>query len=225
MAEATVIAVLGAESTGKTTLAAALAQRLGEETGLRCTWVPEWLREWCVREGRTPRADEQADIARTQHRHIEAAAAAHEVVVCDTTAVMTAVYSRMVFGDTSLDAEAVALHGRHVRLTLLTALDLPWVADGLQRDGAHVREPVDDLLRGLLQAQRLPWVLVSGQGPARVEAALDAVAPLLRARGLPRAGLFTRLQQRNASPAGRSWVCQECDVPECEHASMQRAGG
>jgi nicotinamide riboside kinase len=222
MAEATVIAVLGAESTGKTTLAAALSLRLGEETGLRCTWVPEWLRDWCMREGRTPRADEQADIARTQHQHIEAAAASHEVVVCDTTAVMTAVYSRMLFGDTSLEAEAVALHGRHVRLTLLTALDLPWVADGLQRDGAHVREPVDDLLRGLLHAQRLPWVLVSGQGPARVEAALDAVAPLLRRRGLPRAGLFTRLQQRNASPAGRSWVCQECDVPECEHASLGR---
>lgn len=222
MAEPTVIAVLGAESTGKTTLCAALARRLGEETGLRCTWVPEWLRDWCVREGRTPRIDEQAAIARTQHQHIETAAAAHEVVVCDTTALMTAVYSRRVFGDASLEPEALALHGRHVTLTLLTALDLPWVADGLQRDGAHVREPVDDLLRGLLQAQRLPWVLVSGQGVARVEAALDAVAPLLRGRGAPRGGLFTRLQQRNASSAGRIWVCETCDVPECEHASMAR---
>jgi hypothetical protein len=94
------------------------------------------------------------------------------------------------------------------------------VADGLQRDGAHVREPVDDLLRGLLHAQRLPWVLVSGQGEARVDAALDAVAPLLRGRAAPRAGLFTRLQQRNASPASRIWVCESCDVPECEHASL-----
>ena len=220
MAEATVIAVLGAESSGKTTLAAALARRLGEETGLRCTWVPEWLRDWCVRTGRTPRIDEQAAIARTQHRHIETAAASHDVVVCDTTALMTAVYSRMVFGDASLEAEALALHRRDVGMTLLTALDLPWVADGLQRDGAHVREPVDDLLRGLLHAQRLPWVLVSGQGEARVEAALDATAPLLRSRGPPRAGLFTRLQQRNASPAARTWLCETCDVPECEHASL-----
>lgn len=220
MAETTVIAVLGAESTGKTTLAAALARRLGEETGLRCTWVPEWLRDWCVHEGRTPRLDEQAAIARTQHQHIETAAALHDVVVCDTTALMTAVYSRRVFGDASLEAEALALHCRDIDLTLLTALDLPWVADGLQRDGAHVREPVDDLLRGVLHAQRLPWVLVSGQGEARVEAALDAVAPVLRGRGPPRAGLFTRLQQRNASPAGRIWVCETCDVPECEHASL-----
>jgi hypothetical protein len=45
---------------------------------------------------------------------------------------------------------------------------------------------------------------------------------LLRGRRSPRAGLFTRLQQRNASPAGRSWVCENCDVPECEHVSMKR---
>jgi nicotinamide riboside kinase len=217
MPEATVIALLGAESTGKTTLAAALAQCIGAETGLRCAWVPEWLRDWCEREGRTPRIDEQRGIAREQHARIRQAAAAHDVVVCDTSALLTAVYSRRVFGDATLDDEALALHRRDVALTLLTALDLPWVADGLQRDGAHVREPVDALLRAHLHAQRLPWALVSGQGRARVEAALDAVAPLLRARGAPRTGLFTRLQQRNAAPAGRTWVCEKCDVPECEH--------
>ena len=45
--------------------------------------------------------------------------------------------------------------GRHharCDLTLLTALDLPWVADGLQRDGPQVREPVDTLLRAALHA-------------------------------------------------------------------------
>jgi hypothetical protein len=58
-----------------------------------------------------------------------------------------------------------------------------------------------------------------------LEAALDAVAPLLRGRSLSRSGLFTRLQQRNASPAGRPWVCLDCDVPECEHASMRNSRG
>jgi nicotinamide riboside kinase len=222
MTEAVVIAVLGAESTGKTTLAAALSQRLNEETGLRCTWVDEWLRVWCEREGRTPRADEQAAIARTQHRRIAAAAAGHDLVVCDTTALMTAVYSRLLFGDASLDAAAVELHSAQVHLSLLTALDLPWAADGHQRDGEHVREPVDTALRGLLHAQRLPWMLVSGQGPARLECALDAVAPLLRGRSAPRAGLLTRLQQRNAETSAWTWVCEKCDVPDCEHASLRR---
>jgi nicotinamide riboside kinase len=222
MAEPTVIALLGAESTGKTTLAAALAQRLADETGLRCTWVPEWLRLWCEQQGRTPRADEQAAIAREQHARIAEAAVTHELVVCDTTALATAVYSQLLFADESLHEEATALHRAQVSLTLLTALDLPWVADGLQRDGPQVREPVDAALRALLQAQRLPWVLVSGAGEARLEAAVNAVAPLLRRRATPRDGLFTRLAQRNAEAPAWQWVCEKCDVPECEHAQLRR---
>ena len=222
MAEPTVIALLGAESTGKTTLAAALAQRLADETGLRCTWVPEWLRLWCEQQGRTPRADEQAAIAREQHARIAEAAVTHELVVCDTTALATAVYSQLLFADESLHEEAATLHRAQVSLTLLTALDLPWVADGLQRDGPQVREPVDAALRALLQAQRLPWVLVSGAGEARLEAAVNAVAPLLRRRAMPRDGLFTRLAQRNAEAPAWQWVCEKCDVPECEHAQLRR---
>jgi nicotinamide riboside kinase len=172
------IAVLGAESTGKTTLAAALAPRLALYTGLRVAWVPEWLREWCDHVGRTPRAHEQASILRGQHERIEVAAATHDVVICDTTALMTAVYSRIVFGDRTLDARAVELH-RRMNLTLLTALDLPWVADA-QRDGPQVRVPVDDALRELLNGNGLPWSLVAGSGAARLEAAVDAVGPLLR---------------------------------------------
>jgi nicotinamide riboside kinase len=172
------IAVLGAESTGKTVLAAALAPRLARDTGLRVAWVPEWLREWCDHVGRTPQAHEQASILRGQHERIEAAAATHDVVICDTTALMTAVYSRIVFDDRTLDARAVELH-RRMDLTLLTALDLPWVADA-QRDGPQVRVPVDNALRELLGDNGLPWTLVAGTGAARLEAAVDAVAPLLR---------------------------------------------
>jgi nicotinamide riboside kinase len=101
------------------------------------------------------------------------------VVVCDTTALMTAVYSRIVFGDRSLDDEALRLHAG-MALTLLMALDLPWVADGHQRDGPQVRQPVDCVLRELLLAQGLPFTVIEGQGQARVENALAAVAPLLR---------------------------------------------
>ncbi len=220
MAEARLVAIVGAESTGKTTLAAALAPRLARDTGLRVTWVPEVLREWCTHMGRTPQTQEQAALVRAQNERIAAAAAAHDVVVCDTTALMTAVYSRHVFGDRSLDARAVALH-RRMSHTLLTALDLPWVPDGLQRDGPQVREPVDQLLRELLATHGLPWSLVSGSGSARLEAAVDALAPLLRPAA-PRSGLFTRLAERNAEPAARAWRCENCDDAACEHRLARR---
>lgn len=172
------LAIVGAESTGKTVLARALAERLAPLTGLRCAWVGEWLREWCEREQRTPRADEQRVIAQRQQELIDAAAAQCDVLVCDTTALMTAVYSAMLFDDPSLVPYAVR-EQRRCHLTLLTALDLPWVADGLQRDGPHVRQPVDERLRALLATHRLPWSLVAGQGEQRVDSALRAVAPLL----------------------------------------------
>jgi nicotinamide riboside kinase len=221
MTEALCIAIVGAESTGKTTLAAALAPRLARDSGLKVAWVPELLREWCDHTGRTPQAHEQGAILRGQHERISAAAASHDIVVCDTTALMTAVYSRLIFRDDSLEQRAATLH-RRMAITLLTALDLPWVPDGLQREGPQVREPVDSALRELLAAYRLPWSLVAGQGPARLGMAVDAVAPLLRQRRTPGRGLFTRLDERNAEPAARTWRCENCDDPGCEHRSRQR---
>lgn len=164
---ATLIAIVGAESTGKTALARALAAQLGGVA------VPELLRDWCDREGRTPRPDEQADIAAAQTTAIDAAALTAEVVICDTTALMTAIYSDYLFQDTSLYPAALAFH-RRCALTLLTALDLPWVADGLQRDGPHVRAPIDAAIRAALASAGVAWQRVAGRGEARVQAALDA---------------------------------------------------
>jgi nicotinamide riboside kinase len=214
MTEPLVIAIVGAESTGKTALAAALAERVATETGLRAAWVPEQLRLWCERAGRTPRADEQAGIAALQRDAVEAAAAAHDVVLADTTPLMIAVYSRKLFADDSLVAPAMAWQQR-CALTLLTALDIPWVADGLQRDGPHVRAPIDAMIRALLIEHGQRWSLVVGSGETRLENALDAIAPLLRARAAPRRGLFTRLDARNAED--RPWICESCDDPDCEH--------
>jgi nicotinamide riboside kinase len=215
-----VIAIVGAESTGKSTLAAALATRIGDQTGLRCTCVGEFLREWCERERRTPRADEQQGIAGEQQRRIAEAAASHEVVVADTVPLMIAVYSRLLFADASLIPMAIAAQ-RGVAHTLLTALDLPWVADGHQRDGEHVRVPVDGAVRALLAAHGLGWSVVSGQGDERLERAFDAVSPLLTTLAPPSAGLFTRLAERDAAAPAWRWVCDKCDVPDCEHAALR----
>ncbi|MDN3921708.1 AAA family ATPase [Roseateles violae] len=215
------IAIVGAESTGKTALALALAEQLADSTGLRCVAVPELLRAWCEREGRTPRPEEQAAIAAAQTAAIDDAAQTHELVLCDTTALMTAIYSEFLFADRSLMAPALAAH-RGYDLTLLTALDLPWQADEGMRDGAHVREPVDALIRAALLDAGLSWSIVSGQGQRRVDAALDAITPLLAGRALPRQGLFTRMARRQAALPEWRWTC-DCDVPECEHAMRQRS--
>ncbi len=175
-----VVALLGAESTGKTTLAGGIAAslRAGGDTALV---VDEALREFCATHGRTPRRDEQQAIADEQTRRIDAAAAALvDVVIADTSALMIAVYSDIVFGDTGLYDEAESAQ-RRVDLTLLTALDIPWQADGLQRDGPHVRAPVDAKVRAALARARVRPVVVAGTGPARLAAALAAIRRCRRA--------------------------------------------
>jgi hypothetical protein len=140
---------------------------------------------------------------------------------------MTAVYSRIVFNDRSLDERAAVLH-RRVDLTLLTALDLPWVPDGLQRDGPQVREPVDTALRELMNRHGIGYAIVAGSGDSRLNNALAATWPLLHAHEAPdepqdgpgpgrRGGLFTGL---SASSAAR-WSC-DCCVPAFERALQRR---
>lgn len=197
-----VVALLGAESTGKTTLAKQLGVAL-RERGERVAVVGEYLREFCDREARTPRIDEQRGIAVEQTRRIAAAAAAHDIVVADTSALMIAVYSDQVFGDHSLYDEALDAHAR-IHLTLLTALDLPWQADGHQRDGPHVREPVDAKVRAALARASLECSVVFGRGDSRLTNALAAID---RARTPP-----------EALPEGRRWrwVCERCGDADCE---------
>ena len=175
-----VVALLGAESTGKTTLSTEIGAALAER-GWRVAVVGEALREFCDAHARTPRPDEQAAIAAAQSERIDADAASHDIVVADTSALMIAVYSELVFGDTSLYADAL-LRQRRYDLTLLTGLDLPWQADGLQRDGAHVREPVDALLRAALARAAIAFTTVAGHGAARLAAALHAIDSALASR-------------------------------------------
>jgi nicotinamide riboside kinase len=199
-----VIALLGAESTGKTTLARALRDALAAE-GFEAVVVPEYLREFCDREQRTPRADEQQGIADEQTHRIDAAALAHKFVIADTTALMIAVYSDQVFGDTTLYGHAQVAHARGCDLTLLTALDLPWQADGLQRDGPQVREPVDAKVRAALQRAEVPYSIVFGSGDSRLAAALAAVRRALAPPPTNDDGV-TRWH----------WHCERCGDANCE---------
>ncbi|MEO8546039.1 MAG: ATP-binding protein, partial [Burkholderiaceae bacterium] len=146
--EGAVLVLLGAESTGKTWLADALCQALVAE-GHDAVRVTEYLREFCDHHGRTPLAGEQPGIAREQTQRIRVAARQHAIVVADTSALMTAVYSACLFDDPELLAPAMATHQTYAA-TLLMALDLPWVADGHQRDGPAVRQIIDSRLRATL---------------------------------------------------------------------------
>lgn len=172
------IAVLGAESSGKSTLCGALARRYAT------VWVPEYLREFVDTHGRVPFEEDQAGIAHTQRAREDAAAAeANAFLFCDTTPLMTALYSQVYWGRVDADlARLAATHATHdYALTLVTAPDTPWVADGLMRESEEMRQRVFAMLVRELDARGIRFVLLEGDLPHRlrqVEAALKVLSPL-----------------------------------------------
>jgi NadR type nicotinamide-nucleotide adenylyltransferase len=167
------IAILGAESSGKSTLAEALALRY--ET----LWVPEYLREFVDTHGRVPQEHEQILIARTQlEREAALAAQAQRYLFCDTTPIMTDIYSRHCFGRP--DQAVADLAARHAYgLTLVAAPDCPWEPDGLQRMSDDVRQLVHGEVLQTLARMQIHYVDVHGPLTQRIEqvAALLAALP------------------------------------------------
>jgi nicotinamide riboside kinase len=190
-----IVSLVGAESTGKTQLAQKLAAHFGGVA------VEEVLREWCLREGRAPRPEELLAIAQAHERCVDAAAAANPHVFSDAGPLLVAIYGGLLFEDHPLYRFAIERQTRY-DATLLTGLDLPWVADGLQRDAAHAREDVDALLRGILRKAGIAFQVVYGQGPDRLQGALTALG----------AGRPLSAWESNAR-----WSCEKCSDPDCEH--------
>jgi NadR type nicotinamide-nucleotide adenylyltransferase len=169
------IAILGAESTGKSTLAEALADHF------TTLWVPEYLREFVDTLGRVPQSHEQLPIAQTQVAREDAAVqaarqAGQSLVFCDSTPLLTVIYSRHYFGEP--DAAQHALANRRYDFTIVTAPDMPWVADGLMRESEEVRQRVHRELLQELQARGIAYLLVTGELPQRLRQVEDALSRL-----------------------------------------------
>jgi nicotinamide riboside kinase len=178
MSPPNLICIIGAESTGKTSLARALAHEF------HVPWVAEYLREFCDAHARTPTREEQQQIvdiqvARENDALKSATLAQRPVVICDTAPLLTAIYSEYVFGDTSLYPQAHALHSRYAHTLLLTP-DIQWQPDGIQRDGEHVRDAIHTLIEKHLRSISAPYTSINGDGHARTLSALHAIDSLLK---------------------------------------------
>lgn len=165
------VAILGAESTGKSTLAEALATHYGT------LWVPEYLREFVDTKGRVPHEEDQYGIALEQRAREDAAAgAAARFLFCDTTPLMTAVYSEQYWG--RVDAQLAVLAVTHdYAFTLVCAPDLPWEADGLMRDSDEVRQAEHRKLIYALEQRRISFTLIRGDRDERLRQAEHVLGP------------------------------------------------
>jgi NadR type nicotinamide-nucleotide adenylyltransferase len=169
------VVVTGAESTGTTTLALALAAHF------ECPWVPEYGREWsATRPGGLAapwRTDEFVAIAEGQNARGDDAArqTPNRWLICDTDALATTLWQERYMGFIAPEVAAVAAQQTRPFARILTGDEIPFVQDGL-RDGEHIRHAMQARLREALAADGVPWIEVRGDVPARCVAALAFLA-------------------------------------------------
>jgi NadR type nicotinamide-nucleotide adenylyltransferase len=174
MGEAKRVLVLGAESTGKTTLTRALAETFGT------LWNPEYGRAY-TEIGRPPDAPwtswEFTHIARMQCWYEDfLASQVGELLFCDTDAFTTAIFHQTYLGR---PAEGFAdLADRVYDLTIVCGLDVPWAHDGF-REFEEQREWMHERFLERARDSGRPWLLVEGSPDARLAAATEAVRSLL----------------------------------------------
>jgi NadR type nicotinamide-nucleotide adenylyltransferase len=167
------VVILGAESTGTTTLAQDLAAKINT------VWVPEYGREYSSHKhsigDKEWHTHEFVTIAREQMRQEDAAARlANRILICDTNAFATRLWHRRYMGCESAELDAIASNCQ-ADLYLLTGDEIPFVQDGL-RDGEHIRHEMHRWFEEELSHQSTPWHHIKGNRLERLHRALQSMS-------------------------------------------------
>ncbi len=168
------LCLLGGESSGKTTLARALAH------ALETVWVPEYGRERWEELRETLGVDELVHVAQHQiELEDEYAMRAQGWLICDTSPLTTLQYC---LADHGLAPPALhAMARRHYDLAVLCLPDFDFVQDGCRRDDAF-RHEQHAWTEARLAVLGTRTVRVSGSVDQRVQAVLLEIAePMMSA--------------------------------------------
>jgi HTH-type transcriptional repressor of NAD biosynthesis genes len=166
------VVVVGAESTGTTTLSRDLAM------ALNTTWVPEYGRVYSEKKqaagDKVWRSEEFMQIAKEQKRMEELAARhANRILICDTNAFATCLWHRRYMGFAHKALQEFSTRCR-ADLYLLTGDEIPFVQDGL-RDGEHIRHQMHQWFQTALNETHVPWVSICGSTNERLDLAMKAI--------------------------------------------------
>jgi NadR type nicotinamide-nucleotide adenylyltransferase len=166
------IVFTGSESTGKSTLAAAVAKHYGVEV------VPEFVRAFAEQRGGAIEFSDHGQIARGQMAlEDEYVARARTLVIQDTDLLSTVVYCKHYFGRCPEWIEEAA-RARRPDLYVLCGTDVPWIADGV-RDRGHMRNEMQELFIAAVAASQAASASISGAPDVRLARAIDIIEQLM----------------------------------------------
>lgn len=165
------IAIIGPESTGKTTLARDLAAYFKTE------WVPEYARQYLNELGREYVREDLKSIAEGQlmlERQQEEKSGS--LLICDTNLIVIKVWSEHKYGkiDRWIAEQA---EKRKYHFYFLTACDVPWEHDDL-RENPDDREEIFARYKSFLEKNDLPYQILEGSHKERMKKSIEIINDL-----------------------------------------------
>lgn len=177
------IAIIGPESTGKSTLCKQLAEQYHTE------WCPEYAREYLLQHGKNYSYDDLLTIAKGQialEEKFELSvktkkpyAGGPQLLFIDTEMYVMKVWCEFVFNKCHRYI-LEQITKRNYDLYLLCNVDLPWVRDELREyPDLETRKKIYSIYKDIVINQPVPWVDISGNYEERLKKAVNAVDRLL----------------------------------------------
>ncbi len=162
------IAIVGPESTGKSTMSAYLANHY------QTVWVPEFARGYCEKLTAPPSWQDEINMFYGQLAlEKELLPKANKLLICDTTFITVKIWSDHTFGQSPQEV-LDELPKHPYDLYLLLNIDLPWEHDPL-RDFPHMREHFMEIWHKELVALSARYQVITGAGRERYSNAVKAV--------------------------------------------------
>lgn len=170
------VAIVGVESTGKSTLAEDLARYYQSE------WVEEFARKYLENKGKHYSYDDVLYIAQNQHKNIQEAikATSKDVIFIDTELLVTKIWQEYVFGkchdwiDTHLPKQTYQIY-------LLTDIDLPWQPDPLREyPEIEKSQEIHQLYLFYLEKYGFTYHLISGNRQERLQRAIKVIEDYIK---------------------------------------------
>ena len=159
------VCLTGAESTGKTELAKALAHHFS------ALLVPEYSREYSLARQNVLSYSDVGPIAHGQMSREDEAKG--DFLILDTDLLSTVVYSRHHFGAVPQWVQTKARE-RLADLYLLLDIDVPWVWDPV-RDSGETRKELHDDFRSALEEFGARYEMVSGTWEERLRRSIEVI--------------------------------------------------
>jgi NadR type nicotinamide-nucleotide adenylyltransferase len=156
------IAIVGPESTGKTTLCEELAKQYNT------TFVPEYAREYLKKINRNYTIQDVLHIAHEQIKLVhEFEKKANDILFCDTSLITIKIWLSVKYNYFNAELENKLLNENY-NFYLLTKPDIPWENDSL-REHPHFRTELFEMHKDALNKFGFNYEIISGEGNIRIE--------------------------------------------------------